>query len=76
VKILVTGGGDFIGSHLCRKLSELGYDLTVIDNLSGGDQHIADLLEEGKAKFILCDVRDSRKLNEAINTAIDSVIGT
>lgn len=34
--ILVTGGAGFIGSHLCRRLTSLGYEITVIDNLSNG----------------------------------------
>lgn len=53
---------------------ELGYNLTVIDNLSSGNRHTANLLEEKKAKFILCDVRNRPKLNKAINNNIDSII--
>ena len=35
-RILVTGGAGFIGSHLCRRLISLGYEITIIDNLSTG----------------------------------------
>lgn len=35
-KVLVTGGAGFIGSNLVDALVELGYDVRIIDNLSGG----------------------------------------
>lgn len=33
-KVLITGGAGFIGSHLSKKLSDRGWDVTVLDNLS------------------------------------------
>jgi len=36
-RVLVTGGGGFIGSHLTEKLVELGHKVTVIDNVSHGN---------------------------------------
>ena len=33
-KILITGGLGFIGTHCVEKWDSLGYDITIIDNLS------------------------------------------
>ena len=38
MKIIVTGGAGFIGSHLVDRLTELGHDVIVIDNLSSGSK--------------------------------------
>jgi UDP-glucose 4-epimerase len=41
VKVLVTGGAGFIGSHLCDRLAEQGHDLVILDDLSTGKaEHI------------------------------------
>jgi UDP-glucose 4-epimerase len=37
-KALITGGAGFIGSHLVDKLIEAGHEVTIIDNLSGGEK--------------------------------------
>ena len=34
--ILVAGGAGFIGSHMVKRLSQAGYAVTVLDNLSNG----------------------------------------
>ncbi|OQX70714.1 MAG: hypothetical protein B6D62_03745, partial [Candidatus Cloacimonas sp. 4484_275] len=36
MKILITGGAGFIGSHLAEKLLSMGHKISVIDNLSTG----------------------------------------
>lgn len=39
-KILITGGCGYIGSHVTRLLSEVGYKVTVIDNLTSGYEDV------------------------------------
>jgi UDP-glucose 4-epimerase len=38
MKILVTGGAGYIGSHTVRKLKNTGHDIVIFDNLSSGHQ--------------------------------------
>lgn len=56
-RILVTGGAGFIGSHLCRKLLELGNEVICVDNLySGSKKNINSLLKNPLFEFIRHDV--------------------
>ena len=62
-RIMVTGGAGFIGYHLCRKLAEIGSNVTVYDNLSSGKlQNVKDV---PKAKFTKGDILDLKKLRNA-----------
>ncbi|KKP86357.1 MAG: NAD-dependent epimerase/dehydratase [Candidatus Roizmanbacteria bacterium GW2011_GWA2_35_8] len=52
MKILITGGAGFIGSHLSRSFSKKGDEVTVIDNLITGDKkNIDDLLSNKAFRF-------------------------
>lgn len=46
MKILVTGGTGYIGSHTCVELLNEGYDIVVIDNLSNSKIEVVDKIKE------------------------------
>ncbi len=46
IRILVTGGAGFIGSHLCEALLNKGYQVTAFDNLSTGNIKNLDLCQK------------------------------
>lgn len=63
LKILVTGGAGFIGSHVVDAYVQLGHEVTIIDNLSTGRRENL----HPKARFLEIDVRDAVKVAEIFN---------
>ena len=62
MRILITGGAGFLGSHLCDKLLALGHEIVCLDNLfTGSKDNIAHLLNHPKLEFVRHDVIDSFK---------------
>lgn len=73
MKVIVTGGAGFIGSHLVESLVEADYEVIVVDNLStGAFENIAGLINEGRVTWIEGDVRD-RKLMQSLMSGVDYV---
>lgn len=56
MRITVTGGAGFIGSHLVDRLIEDGHTVQVIDNLYTGNKKFV----HSKAQFVELDIRDSK----------------
>ena len=57
MRVTITGGAGFVGSHLCDRLIADGHEVLCLDNLStGAKQNIAHLLENPQFAFNLHDV--------------------
>ncbi len=57
MKVLVTGGAGFLGSHLCEKLIESGHEVLCVDNLfTGSKENIKHLLTNPNFEFMRHDV--------------------
>jgi len=57
VRVLVTGGAGYIGSHCVRVLLRAGYTVTILDNLSTGHRFVLDRLPQAEAA--IGDIRDA-----------------
>ena len=62
MRILVTGGAGFLGSHLCERLLNDGHDVICIDNLFTGQKaNVAHLLANPRFEFVRHDIIDPFK---------------
>lgn len=67
MKILVTGGAGYIGSHTCVELLNAGFDVVVVDNLYNASEKAIARVEQITGKgisFYEADIRDYEKMNE------------
>jgi UDP-glucose 4-epimerase len=70
MKILVTGGAGFIGSHMVRMLDELGHEVVTLDDLSAG---FRDAVLGGV--FVYCSLHDKAALGELFGShQFDAVV--
>lgn len=66
MKVLVTGGAGFIGSHTCVELSAAGFDIVVVDNYSNSKPAALARVEDitgQKIPFYLSDITDRAALH-------------
>jgi nucleoside-diphosphate-sugar epimerase len=61
-RVLITGGAGYIGSVLCQRLLEGGYDVTVLDTLAFGQTPLFHLCADPRFHFVYGDARDESKV--------------
>ena len=67
MRVLVTGGAGYIGSHTCVELLEAGHEVFVVDNLCNGHEAALERVRDitnCELQFINADIRDSITLDE------------
>ena len=78
MRILVTGGAGYIGSHTCVELLEAGYDVVVLDNLYNASEKALERVETitgKKVTFYEADIRDREAIERVFDQEeIDAVI--
>ncbi|MDB3964648.1 UDP-glucose 4-epimerase GalE [Amylibacter sp.] len=71
MKVLVTGGAGYIGSHTCVELLNAGHEVFVIDNLCNGHEAALDRVQSitnCELQFMNVDIRDTDALDVIFNT--------
>ena len=78
MKILVTGGAGYIGSHTCIELIEAGYDVVVVDNLCNSSKESLNRVAKivgREIPFYEADIRDGAALDAIFaKENVDAVI--
>ena len=62
MKILLTGGAGYIGSHVSLELLDKGHQVSIIDNLVNGSKKLLPV----KADFLECDIEDEKKISKLL----------
>ena len=71
MKVIVTGGAGYIGSHTCVELLQAGHEVLVIDNLSNGHEAALERVRgitNRELQFTNADIRNANVLDKIFNT--------
>ena len=71
MRVLVTGGAGYIGSHTCVELLEAGHEVFVVDNLCNGHEAALERVRgitNSELQFTNADIRVANALDNIFNT--------
>jgi UDP-glucose 4-epimerase len=77
MKVLVTGGAGYIGSHTCIELLAAGHDVVVVDDLSNASPAVFGRIERiagRRVEFVHARVQDEAKVRAGIGAGVDAAI--
>ena len=77
MRVLVTGGAGFIGSHTVVSLMEAGHEPVIVDNLSNASSSVLPRIETitGRApEFVEADIRDRDAMRSVLESGFDACI--
>ncbi len=77
MRVLVTGGTGFIGSHTVVSLAEAGHEPVIVDNLSNSSRSVLDRIARiiGETpEFHQLDIRDREAMDQLVSTGFDACI--
>jgi UDP-glucose 4-epimerase len=69
MRVLVTGGAGYVGSHTCVELLNAGQEVFVIDNLSNGHEEALNRVKnitKCESGFMDADIRDADVLDKIL----------
>jgi UDP-glucose 4-epimerase len=72
MRVLVTGGAGYIGSHTCVELLEAGHEVFVVDNLCDGHEAVLKrvrVITNRELQFTNADIRDINAQYKTFNLA-------
>lgn len=80
MRVLVTGGAGFIGSHVCEQLTERGDQVVIVDSFDAfyspavKRRNIEPLVRDGGAQLIEADIADVETIAASLSAPVDAII--